>query len=310
MKISDLKEGMKIFNESFLINDVIKKTANNGTNFLSFTLQDNSGLINAIKWVVLPEELNLYKKNMVITICSGKVVNYNNHLQLTIDDIEITNTKSIDLNKFAIESPISKEVLVEEFLAFKNSIQNKNLKLIINEVFNRYYDDFVEFPAASKNHHEFHNGLLYHSVSMAKLAKEIAKLYNDVDNDLLISGCLVHDIGKVVELSGVLATSYTTEGILLGHISIGASIIKEIADELQIEGEEPVLLMHMLLSHHGKLEFGSPILPHTREALLLSMIDDLDAKMMILDKAYKNVDKGEFTDKIFALDNISFYKKK
>lgn len=310
MKISDLKEGMKIFNESFLINDVIKKTANNGTNFLSFTLQDNSGLINAIKWVVLPEELNLYKKNMVITICSGKVVNYNNHLQLTIDDIEITNTKSIDLNKFAIESPISKEILVEEFLAFKNSIQNKNLKLIINEVFNRYYDDFVEFPAASKNHHEFHNGLLYHSVSMAKLAKEIAKLYNDVDNDLLISGCLVHDIGKVVELSGVLATSYTTEGILLGHISIGASIIKEIADELQIEGEEPVLLMHMLLSHHGKLEFGSPILPHTREALLLSMIDDLDAKMMILDKAYKNVDKGEFTDKIFALDNISFYKKK
>ena len=258
----------------------------------------------------MPEETNLYKKNMAIIIRSGRVVNYNNRLQLTIEEMLPADEKSIDLNKFAIESPISKEILVKEFLGFKNNIQNKNLKLILDEIFNRYYDDFIEYPAASKNHHEFHNGLLYHSVSMAKLAKEITKLYNDIDYDLLISGCLVHDIGKVVELSGVLSTSYTTEGILLGHISIGASIIKEIADELHIEGEEPVLLMHMLLSHHGKLEFGSPVLPHTREALLLSMIDDLDAKMMILDKAYKNVNKGEFTEKIFALDNIAYYKKK
>ena len=295
MKICDLKEGTKIFNETFLINDVVKKTATNGTIFLSFIFQDNSGLINGIKWVVLPE---------------GRVVNYNNRLQLTIEEMLPADEKSIDLNKFAIESPVPKEILVKEFLGFKNNIQNKNLKLILDEIFNRYYDDFIEYPAASKNHHEFHNGLLYHSVSMAKLAKEITKLYNDIDYDLLISGCLVHDIGKVVELSGVLSTSYTTEGILLGHISIGASIIKEIADELHIEGEEPVLLMHMLLSHHGKLEFGSPVLPHTREALLLSMIDDLDAKMMILDKAYKNVNKGEFTEKIFALDNIAYYKKK
>lgn len=310
MKICDLKEGTKIFNETFLINDVVKKTANNGTVFLSFIFQDNSGLINGIKWVVLPEETNLYKKNMAIIIRSGRVVNYNNRLQLTIEEMLPADEKSIDLNKFAIESPVSKEILVKEFLGFKNNIQNKNLKLILDEIFNRYYDDFIEYPAASKNHHEFHNGLLYHSVSMAKLAKEITKLYNDIDYDLLISGCLVHDIGKVVELSGVLSTSYTTEGILLGHVSIGASIIKEIADELHIEGEEPVLLMHMLLSHHGKLEFGSPVLPHTREALLLSMIDDLDAKMMILDKAYKNVNKGEFTEKIFALDNIAYYKKK
>ena len=157
MKICDLKEGTKIFNETFLINDVVKKTATNGTIFLSFIFQDNSGLINGIKWVVLPEETNLYKKNMAIIIRSGRVVNYNNRLQLTIEEMLPADEKSIDLNKFAIESPVPKEILVKEFLGFKNNIQIEE-----NTTFNDIKDCFlipnkteiVKFAPKDKNYNE------------------------------------------------------------------------------------------------------------------------------------------------------------
>lgn len=309
MKISELKEGNHIINEAFLINDVVKKTANNGTNYFAFILQDASGVINALKWTVQPFEIDLYKKNMIVVVKSGRVVNYNGRYQITIDELSLPNG-DVDVEKFAIPSPIKRDILEEEFISIKDSVKNHNLKLILDEVFNRYYKDYIDYPAAAKNHHEFKSGLLYHSVSMAKLAKEVCKLYPEIDYDLLISGCLLHDLGKIKELTGYISTSYTVEGSLLGHISIGAGIIREICDELKIEGEEPTLLIHMILSHHGKLEFGSPVLPRTREALVLSMIDDLDAKMMVLDKAYKDVENGEFTQRIFALDNLTFYKKK
>lgn len=199
--------------------------------------------------------------------------------------------------------------LIEDFNYYKNSIKNDDCKAILDAVFKKYYSKFIDYPAAVRNHHEFYHGLLHHSVMMCKVAEQLSKLY-DCDYDLLISGCLLHDIGKVIEFSGYVAPSYTNEGNLLGHISIGMSIIKEISDELKITSEVPLLLEHMILSHHGKLEYGSPVVPLTREALLLSMIDDLDAKMMVLDKAFSDIEEGSYTERIFALDNASYYKHK
>ena len=127
---------------------------------------------------------------------------------------------------------------------------------------------------------------------------------------MLISGCLLHDLGKCVELSGPVATEYTLEGKLLGHINIMADIIREEATRLGISGETPDLLEHMILAHHGKPDFGSPVLPLTREAMALSMIDDFDAKMNMLDKALEGTKPGNWTERIFAFDNRSFYKPK
>ena len=109
---------------------------------------------------------------------------------------------------------------------------------------------------------------------MCELAEMIAHHYEDVDLDLLISGCLLHDLGKVIELSGIIGTKYTIEGNLLGHLTIGMAIIRETANKLGIKSEVPLLLEHMVLSHHGKLEYGSPVLPQTKEALILSIVDD------------------------------------
>ena len=163
------------------------------------------------------------------------------------------------------------------------------------------------YPAASKNHHEYMSGLLYHTVSMLKLAQAICDLYPSLNRDLLFGGVILHDVGKTSELSGPVATKYTTEGKLLGHISIIQAQIKIVANKYQINNDIPMLLQHLVLSHHGKYEFGSPVLPLIREAEILTYIDNIDARMNIMDKALEGVLQGEFTPRIFPLEDRALY---
>ena len=292
----------------YLIKDVNKGITTNGLNYLSFVLQDKSGIIDAKKWDVTAEDINKSEKGKIVRI-DGEVTKFKDKLQIRIADIFEVDPKDNDLSSLLMLGSIEFNTLIEDFNYYKNSIKNDDCKAILDAVFKKYYSKFIDYPAAVRNHHEFYHGLLHHSVMMCKVAEQLSKLY-DCDYDLLISGCLLHDIGKVIEFSGYVAPSYTNEGNLLGHISIGMSIIKEISDELKITSEVPLLLEHMILSHHGKLEYGSPVVPLTREALLLSMIDDLDAKMMVLDKAFSDIEEGSYTERIFALDNASYYKHK
>ena len=292
----------------YLIKDVNKGITTNGLNYLSFVLQDKSGIIDAKKWDVTAEDINKSEKGKIVRI-DGEVTKFKDKLQIRIADIFEVDPKDNDLSSLLMLGSIEFNTLIEDFNYYKNSIKNDDCKVILDAVFKKYYSKFIDYPAAVRNHHEFYHGLLHHSVMMCKVAEQLSKLY-DCDYDLLISGCLLHDIGKVIEFSGYVAPSYTNEGNLLGHISIGMSIIKEISDELKITSEVPLLLEHMILSHHGKLEYGSPVVPLTREALLLSMIDDLDAKMMVLDKAFSDIEEDSYTERIFALDNASYYKHK
>jgi len=144
---------------------------------------------------------------------------------------------------------------------------------------------------------------------MADHAAYLAPIYG-ADHDLMITGCLLHDFGKIIELEGPIVYKYSLEGKLLGHISIMCAEIRKAAEELNITSEVPLLLEHMVLSHHGQQEFGSPVLPLTKEALLLSLIDNLDSKMVVISKAINEIEPGTFTNKIFPLDNRSFYKPK
>ena len=158
-------------------------------------------------------------------------------------------------------------------------------------------------------HHEFSSGLIMHSLYMAEICDFLATKY-EVNRDLLITGAILHDFGKMLELEGPAVYHYSLEGKLIGHISIMCSEIREAANKLGLTSETPVLLEHMILSHHGHLEFGSPVLPLTKEALMLSIVDLLDSKMMIVGKALEDVKPGEFTQKIYHIDNCSFYKPK
>lgn len=305
--INEFKDGDNI-SQVFLVKDVTKGITAKGLNYLNVSLQDRTGIIEAKKWDTQPIDLETIKKGAVLLI-DGEVILYRDKLQLKIINAYRANKESSDFNTIVISSPIPEDELINSFNYYKNSVKNETLRKILDAIFDKYYRKFIVYPAAVRNHHEFYHGLIHHSVSMCKVAEQITKIYPNASYDLLISGCLLHDIGKVIEFSDPITPSYTNEGNLLGHISIGMSIIKETCDNLNIEGEIPMLLEHMILSHHGKLEYGSPITPLTREALLLSMIDDMDAKMMVLDKAYRDVDEGSYTDRIFALDNASYYKR-
>jgi 3'-5' exoribonuclease len=304
--ISEIKDGDNI-SGIYLIKSASKSLSNTGKSYLNVTLQDKSGTIDAKKWDVTEEDMVIFKVGSVVQV-EGDAYIYKDKLQVKIYSGFSVDSASADVSSLILESPIPLEELLKRYNYFMASVKNEDCRKILKGVFDKYYKSFIDYPAAVTNHHDFYHGLLFHTISMCNLAEQIAKLYPDVDYDILITGCLLHDIGKVSEFSGIVATHYTEEGNLLGHISIGMSIVKEVADEQKITGEVPLLLEHMILSHHGKQEFGSPVLPETREALLLSMIDELDSKMMTLDKAYKNVEEGEYTDRIFAFEGRSFYK--
>jgi 3'-5' exoribonuclease len=143
---------------------------------------------------------------------------------------------------------------------------------------------------------------------MAETALYLGKKYKNINLSILLAGALLHDLGKIIELSGPAVTTYTTEGQLLGHISIGFSMLKEECDRLEISNEKAIQLQHIVLSHHGKFEYGSPVLPSTKEAILLSMIDDMDAKMELADSVLENVEEGEFSGRVFAFNDRTLYK--
>ena len=216
----------------------------------------------------------------------------------------------MDIAKFIKNPPIPKEELIKKFNGYVESIKNEDCRKILDYLIKRLSPKLFDYPAAVSVHHDYASGLLMHTTSMADLGEFLAKYYEDIDRDILITGILLHDMGKTIEFEGPVIYKYSLEGKLLGHISLMVSEIRRAAEGLKITGEVPLLLEHMVLSHHGYNEFGSPVLPMTKEALLLSLIDNLDSKMVIVQKALEGVNPGEFSTKVFPLDGRVIYKPK
>ena len=201
-------------------------------------------------------------------------------------------------------------VLWRALLSFVASFQNADLKLLLTTLLAdpTLAEAFREAPAAKQLHHAWLGGLLEHVVSLLTLADRVAPHYPLLDRDLLLTGVILHDIGKVRELSWEIGFEYTVEGSLLGHIQMGVALAERTMDSLpNFPPRLKTLVLHMILSHHGKLEFGSPKLPMIPEALALSFIDDLDAKMQAIQNEFdKCIREGksadEMTGKVWALD--------
>lgn len=308
MKIKDLADGQKVEFDA-LISNVSKGVSSNAMTYLNITLQDASGTIDAKKWEASEDDIKFYTIGKIIHV-NGDVNLYRNSLQFKIASSKLVDESTIDYQDFVISAPIKREILEQQLQEYVDKVQDKDVKSLMVALIEKFYQPLLTHPAATRNHHEYCSGLIHHSISVAKLSEAIAVFYEDVDKDILLAGALLHDLGKIIELSGPIVPTYTTEGKLIGHISIMQAEIREMAHKLNITSEVPMLLEHMVLSHHGKREFGSPVLPMTREALLLSIADDIDAKMNMLDKAYSQVENGEFTQRVYPLDERSFYKPK
>ena len=307
--IKDFVDGDHIVGQ-LLVTSSNKGTTDKGLSYLNITFQDKSGTIEAKKWDASESDLKLLAPGSVVMV-DGLVNIYKGQPQLKVVGVgRIEDLSDIDMSNFARVSPIPLSELKSRLDKYLNSFKDKDVEKVTKAVIEHFYDRYVTFPGAVKVHHEFGSGIIHHSLFMADVADAIAKIYTQVDRDILVAGALLHDIGKTIEYENPIAPVQTAEGKLCGHVAIGYAEFKRVVDELDIKSEVPLLLEHMILSHHGSLEFGSPVMPSTREALLLSEIDMLDSRQMILDKALAAVNEGEFTPRLWMMDDTSFYKPK
>jgi 3'-5' exoribonuclease len=218
---------------------------------------------------------------------------------------EVAKADLLPATKFDVDE------LWKQLQAYVESMKNPDLKRLLNAMLAdpAIAEAYREAPAARQLHHAWLGGLLEHVVSLLNLADRVAAHYALLDRDLLLTGVILHDIGKIHELSWGVGFDYTVEGILLGHIQMGVDMVeKAMAGLPDFPDRLRTLVLHMILSHHGKLEFGSPKLPMIPEALVLNFVDDLDAKMQAVSSEFeKSAREGkaadELTGKVWSLDN-------
>ncbi|MCI2889551.1 3'-5' exoribonuclease [Staphylococcus hominis] len=291
----------------FLIHRATQGVTAQGKNYMTLYLQDKSGDIEAKLWTVTKDDMKILKPEIIVWV-KGDVINYRGRKQMKVNQFRLATAEDgVKTQDFVDGAPLSPNEIQDELSHFILEIENAHLQRITRHLLKKYQDKFFTYPAASSHHHNFAGGLSYHVLTMLKIAKSLCDIYPLLNRSLLYSAIILHDIGKVRELSGPVATTYTVEGNLLGHISIASDEVAEAAKELGIDSEEVMLLRHMILAHHGKMEFGSPKLPHLKEAEILFFIDNIDAKMNMFDKAFKKTEKGQFTERIFGMDNRQFY---
>lgn len=290
-----------------LITGVSKGITNKGSSYLSLTLQDASGQIEAKKWDATENDMKILVEGKVFEF-EADVLEYKGNNQLKIVNITQINQENIDSSLFVPAAPVSRKIMQDKLFAYINLIQDTQIRSVVEKIVNDYYLDMVIFPAGVKVHHAYASGLLHHTTSMLELAKNISLLYKGINTDYLYAGVILHDIGKTKEFTGVATPKYTLEGKLIGHISIISAIVKETCKELKIDETKAIILQHMVLSHHGEKEKGSPVPPLTIEAEVLNFVDEFDSKMNMLEKALSQIEEGEFTPKIVWLNDRCFLK--
>ena len=306
MLINEFKESLSL--ELPLLVALVKEgVTTNGSPYVSVTFQDKSGTIEGKLWDVKPHQKEVLKQGEVVLV-KFEVLKYRGFLQLKVTDVKNVDSSTIDINDYLPTGNIDVEQLKKEVYDAIDSIESPSLNKLVKTMMEKDEKNFFEYPAATKNHHEFAGGLATHVVGMLRVGRAISELYPVLNRDLLVAGILVHDMGKIGELTNSVVPDYSTEGRLLGHISIMQAKVFEMANQLGLDDEDVLLLRHMILSHHGEYEFGSPVLPMIPEAEVLHLIDNLDARMEMMRKTLELVDEGTFSQRIFSLENRSIYK--
>lgn len=287
-----------------------KKTSSKGDDYLDMTLADKSGEINAKLWSYVPNLHGDYQPGDIVKI-RGTVSQYNGTDQLRIDKIRhATPGDQVDTSQLVQTADYSGEAMFSELVSIAEGFKDEDLKSLTLTLLGENKDKLLYWPAAFKLHHAIRSGLMMHVLSIVRLAQRVAEVYPFIDRDLLLAGAMLHDIAKTAEYemtpSG-LASGYTVKGNLVGHLAMGAMMIEDAARRLEVDSEVVMLLQHMVLSHHGEPEFGAAVRPAFIEAELLSQLDMMDARMYEMREATANAANGEFTGKLWSMDNRKLY---
>jgi len=265
----------------FLVKDKIAAMAKNGKPYMNLRLMDRTGEIEAKVWDNVDQLGGIFEKDDFISV-RGKATVYLGKMQLVISELKRVPESEVELSDFL---PVTARDIAEmegELGALVASLKDQYLHALMDSFLadSEFMSCFRIAPAAKGMHHVYLGGLLEHSIAVARLVDTIVPLYAPLNRDLLVVGALLHDIGKVREMVYLRSFDYTDEGKLIGHISIGVEMMQEKISAIPgFPSEMSILLKHMMLSHHGQYEYGSPKRPKTIEATILNYLDDLDAKI-------------------------------
>ena len=295
--IDQIKQGDRV-DELFLVKSARLSETKAGKPYLILTVMDRSGELSGPIWENALELQKICSVGEIIRVV-GLVQSYRENLQLKIGSVQNVEKLAVEMGDFLPASPQNRTDMAEELQALFRTVKNPYLKKLLNYFFNKsdWWPRFQDAPAAKGIHHAYIGGLLEHSLSTARICHLMAEHYEGVDRSLLLAGALLHDIGKLEELkttSGVV--EYTVSGRLKGHLVIGSEMVAEVAGRIKDFPQELLeQLQHLILSHHGRQEFGSPTVPMTVEALVLSFVDDLDAKMNLVEQLRRKMNSAEMS---------------
>ncbi len=266
-----------------------------GVPYLSMRLVDRTGSVDARMWGKLPEDLVREIPNPVYVDVEGNAHEYRGMLQVKLERVRVLRPEEVSEEDYLPASEQDRKALAEEVLEAGRGFENEHLRDLFELMASdeEFWEAFCEAPAAKAMHHARVGGLLEHSVSCLRIARSLAEIY-PVDRDLLLFGAIFHDVGKVRELSwGGGGFAYTTEGRLLGHVVLGERLVASYIALLPGFPEELALrISHLLLAHQGEIEYGSPERPKTLEALLVHLVDNLDARAAMYLEITANVSPG------------------
>lgn len=312
-KVNEFIVGERV--DAFLIIKKVelKTTNSNNKKYLDFILGDKTGEIVGKMWEVPQDLEQSFSVNMIVK-ARGTITSFNNSQQFKVEKIRpVVQEDNVSMEELIVSAPLEAEFMIEEIRKFIDSMKNEDIKNIVNLLFNKNLDRLRYYPAAKRNHHSVRSGLLYHVLTMLRNGKNISMVYDFLDTDLVYAGVILHDMSKLDEMDSSelgIVSEYTTEGMLLGHISQGVKAISEAAKEVNADPEIEFILEHMVLSHHYEPEYGSPVRPMFPEAELLHYLDIIDARMFDMKNITEKLDKGTFSDPIMTLDRRRIYRPK
>ncbi len=273
-------------NQVFIANGKQLRPNRQGNLYLQLSLSDKSGSVNAMQWNANQSVYDSFENGDYVLI-KGTTQLFNGNLQIIVQQLKKADESRIDESDFHTLTNEDIGQLIVQLRQFVDSIQDVNLQSLAQQYLDtpEILEKFTQAPAGVKNHHAYQGGLLHHVVSLMQLADSVVGHYPEVNRDLVLIGVLLHDLSKTDELAYERSLEYTDEGQLLGHLVMGVELVGKQIDLWEkatgktFPNELAIQIKHLIVSHHGQYEYGSPKLPMTLEALVLHMIDNLDAKV-------------------------------
>ena len=307
MYLADIKRDDR-FEGYLIVRSAEQRASANGKNYLDMTLADKSGSINAKMWdgTVQPPLAG----SIVKVRATGN--EFNGRMQLRVEKIRAAeNRDPVDMSALIPCAPRDPNEMLGEVVRAADHIADPDLRRITCGLLDRAGDKLLTFPAAKQMHHAERSGLLHHTTTMLRAANAIMSVYPQLNASLLIAGVIVHDLAKIDEMDADtlgLVSDYSVDGKLIGHIVRGVVNIQLAAEKTKASPGKALLLQHMVLSHHGIPEYGSPLAPKFPEAEVLNTIDTLDARLYEMDEALSRAIPGGFSEKVWGLDNRQLYR--